>query len=124
MAAGQGQEVINGKDESGNEEREGSRVMATRCKRKYGSHPDLVVPDATANVNLLTYAPTAFSKMTKAHHLSILSTTDITVRLNAIAEDPIKVRADIPWESDAIEFDALFLSNASGGPAVVDVVIV
>lgn len=112
MPVGAGEEAISGKDNSGGEEREAARAMATRVKRKYGAH-QFTVAAADVNVSIKTKDPQAFTKMSKAHHVIIRTDQDITFKLDLASNDSIPVDADVPFPWDITEFSDIFFSGGA-----------
>ena len=113
MTVGAGEEAIFGKDNSGGEEREAARAMATRVKRKYGAHPFTVQGgDADKSIKLFAPGPDgAFTKMVKAHHLIVRTDNDIFFALDLASNDKIKVEADVPYVWDITEFGDVFFTG-------------
>lgn len=124
MSVGSGQKQISGKNESGNEELAANRAMAAQVKKDYESHA-FVLPNGSNDVNIKTaLAVTAFDKIVRAHHILVRSDATISFKLNSAGEDPITVDADIPFPLSLVEFNALFLTNNSGGAATMEIQLV
>ena len=116
-------QVITGKDEGGAPLIEAAKVTAAQIKKNYSSKT-FVLANGSNDDNLLTLAATAFDKNKKVHAILVRSDVDISLKFNANTEDSVPVDAGAPFPFSALEITAIFLTNNSGGPAAVNIILI
>lgn len=64
-----------------------------------------------------------FATVPEAHQSLIRSNKAVKIRLNLNTNDEIKIIADVPFPIDTLIVKNIFVRNASGSPAIIDIVL-